>query len=183
MANVKASRVGTKVITGKVRLSYEHLFEASAMAGNDPKFSVCVLISKDDTETISCVREAIGEAEQNGLAKLGGKIAKNIKIPLRDGDIDHEGDEAYENCYFLNASSKNRPGVVDANVQPIMDAEEVYSGCYARVSINFYAFAMNANKGIAAGLNNVQKLEEGEKLSGGASASADFGAVTQDFLA
>ena len=183
--NIKASRKETKVITGKVRLSYAHLFEPYGMDGQEAKYSVSVIIPKTDTETLKAIKEATELAKKNGVSKWNGKVPANLKTPLRDGDTERPDDEAYAGCYFLNASSKNRPGVVDQNVQPVMDANEVYSGCYARVSINFYAFNASGNKGIAAGLGNVQKLEDGEPLGGFTRAEDDSASVEtaeDDFL-
>lgn len=182
---VTAKRTGTKVTTGKVRLSYAHLFEPHAIDGNEPKYSVSVIIPKTDKETLQAIKEAVNEAKEQGKGKWGGKVPSNIKTPLRDGDIDREGDEAYAGCYFLNANSKNKPGIVDINVQPILDATEVYSGCYARLTLNFYAYNANGNKGIAAGLGNVQKLADGEPLGGFTRAEDDFDAIESaedDFL-
>ncbi|KZL93945.1 DUF2815 family protein [Clostridium magnum] len=174
---VKAKRTGTKVTTGKVRLSYAHLFEPHAIEGNDPKYSVSVIISKDDKETLKAIKEAVNEAKEIGKGKFGGKIPPNLKTPLRDGDEERPDDEAYSNSYFLNANSKNKPGIVDINVHPILDATEVYSGCYGRLTLNFYAYSASGNKGIAAGLGNVQKLEDGEPLGGFTRAEDDFDAV------
>ena len=183
--NVQAKRTGTKVTTGKVRLSYAHIFEPHAIEGNEPKYSVSVIIPKTDTKTLQAIKEAVAEAKEQGKAKWNGKVPGNIKTPLRDGDAEREDDEAYSGCYFLNANSKNKPGVVDRNVQPILDATEVYSGCYARLTLNFYAYNANGNKGIAAGLGNIQKLEDGEPLGGFTRAEDDFDAVgsaEEDFL-
>lgn len=182
---VTAKRTGTKVTTGKVRLSYAHLFEPHAIDGNEPKYSVSVIIPKSDKETLQAIKEAVNEAKEQGKSKWGGKVPANVKTPLRDGDVDREGDEAYAGCYFLNANSKNKPGIVDINVQPILDATEVYSGCYARLTLNFYAYNANGNKGIAAGLGNVQKLADGEPLGGFTRAEDDFDAIESaedDFL-
>lgn len=182
---VIAKRTGTKVTTGKVRLSYAHLFEPHAIDGNEPKYSVSVIIPKSDKETLQAIKEAVNEAKEQGKGKWGGKVPANVKTPLRDGDIDREGDEAYAGCYFLNANSKNKPGIVDINVQPILDSTEVYSGCYARLTLNFYAYNANGNKGIAAGLGNVQKLADGEPLGGFTRAEDDFDAIESaedDFL-
>lgn len=174
---VKAKRTGTKVTTGKVRLSYAHLFEPHAIEGNEPKYSVSVIIPKRDKETLQAIKEAVAEAKEQGKGKWNGKVPAIIKTPLRDGDVEREGDEAYAGCYFLNANSKNKPGVVDINVQPVLDATEVYSGCYGRLTLNFYAYNANGNKGIAAGLGNVQKLEDGEPLGGFTRAEDDFEAI------
>ncbi|MGP4073151.1 DUF2815 family protein [Piscibacillus sp. B03] len=167
-------RDGTKVITGKVRASYVNIFEPKAINdGDDEKYSMSIIIPKSDTKTIKLIEEAIEEAKEEGKAKFGGKIPKNLKTPLRDGDEERD-DEAYADSYFINATSKQAPGVVDQNKIKVTDSTVVYSGCYVRVSINFYAFNVNGNKGIAAGLNNVQKWADGEFLGGRAAAEDEF---------
>lgn len=164
----------TKVITGKVRFSYANVWEPKSINGGDEKYSVSLIIPKEDTKTINEIMAAIEAAKQDGKAKFGGKIPANLKLPLRDGDIDRPDDEAYKNSYFVNANSKDKPQIVDKNVRPIMDQSEVYSGCYGRASITFYAFNQNGNKGIACGLGNLQKLADGEPLSGRSRAEDDF---------
>lgn len=168
----------TKVVTGKVRFCYANVFEPTTMnEGDTPKYNVCILIPKDDTKTIDKIKNAIEAAKQAGKAKLAdknGKIPSNIKIPLRDGDDERSDDPAFENCYFINANSQRKPSIVDKELNPIMDRDEFYSGCYGRASLNFYAFNVQS-KGVAAGLNNLQKLEDGEMLAGGSSAEDDFG--------
>ena len=158
------------------------------MAINDgkPKFSVSLIIPKSDTKTVDAINAAIDAAIKDGAAKFGGKIPNKaaLKLPLRDGDVEREDDEAYKNSYFVNANSTTAPQIVDRSVQPILDRSEVYSGCYARVSINFYAFNSNGNRGIACGLGNIQKIRDGEPLSGRTSAADDFTAEgDDDFLA
>lgn len=176
----------TRVITGEVRLSYANIWEPKSINGSDPKYSVSLLIPKSDTTTVKAIEAAIEEALQAGIGKFGGKIPPrgSLKLPLRDGDTERD-DEAYAGHYFLNVNSKNPPQVVDVSVAPILDRAEVYSGCYGRVSITFYAFNTNGNKGVAVGLGNIQKLRDGEPLGGGnVSAESDFGAfaATDDFL-
>lgn len=164
----------TKVITGVVRFSYANVWEPKSINGSDEKYSVSLIIPKNDTNTIQEIKDAVEAAKQEGKSKFGGKIPANLKLPLRDGDIERPEDEAYKDSYFVNANSKDRPQIVDKNVKPILDQSEVYSGCYGRVSITFYAFNSNGNKGIACGLGNIQKIKEGEPLSGRSSASDDF---------
>lgn len=168
----------TKVITGKVRFCYAHVFEPVTMNdGDNPKYNISILIPKSDKKTLDKINKAIEAAKQAGKAKIAdknGKIPSTIKIPLRDGDEERSDDPVYANCYFINASSTRKPSIVDANLDQIIDKEEFYSGCYGRASINFYAFNVQS-KGIAAGLNNLQKLEDGERLEGGSSAEDDFG--------
>lgn len=182
MANVNK----TKVITGKnTRLSYFHGWEPTSINGGPERYSVSVLIPKDDTETVEAINKAIDTAIEEGIAKFGGKKPNKaaIKLPLRDGDTERE-DEAYAGHWFVNANSKTAPQIVDRAVKPILDRDEVYSGCYARVSLNFYAFNSNGNKGIACGLGNIQKIRDGEPLGGRSSAADDFSTEEDDdFLA
>lgn len=154
------------------------------MNGGDPKYSVSAIIPKSDTETVEKIKKAIEQAKKDSVSKWGGKVPANLKLPLRDGDIDRPEDEAYADSYFFNANSRQAPQVVDKNVQPILDQSEVYSGCYGRISVNFYGFNNNGNRGIAAGLGNIQKLRDGESLGGRSNAEEDFEAVADedDFL-
>lgn len=172
----------SKVITGKVRFSYAHVHKPFAVnEGETPKFGVSLIISKDDKATLKKIRDAIAKATEEGKAKFGGKIPKTMKEPLRDGDVEREDNPEYENSFFLNANSPRKPGLVDENLDPIIDPDEFYSGCYGRASINFYAFNTNGNKGIACGLNNLQKLADGEKLGADiSSAEDDFGSSDDD---
>ena len=176
----------TKVITGKVRFSYVNIFKSRAFqAGQDAKYSVCLLIPKEDKATIKKIKAAIDAAVQDGISsKWGGKKPANLKQPLRDGDAERPDDPAYAGAYFVNANATSAPGIVDADRNPILVRSEVYSGVYGRASINFYAFNSNGNRGIACGLNNLQKIRDGEPLGGKASAESDFDTDDDDdFLA
>ena len=167
----------TKVVTGKVRFSYAHVFEPTSMNEDEPKkYSTAILIPKKDKKTVQAILDAQKAAAEEGKnKKFGGKLPANLKMPLRDGDEEKPDDEVYAGHYFLNASSNRRPGVVDENRNEIIDKDEFYSGCYGRASINFFAFAGKA-KGVAVGLNGVQKLEDGESLGGARfNADEDFG--------
>jgi hypothetical protein len=173
----------THVVTGKVRLSYAHVWEPEQINGQgDPKYSVSIIIPKSDTQTLNRIQDAIKEAYANGQSKLkgNGKIApalEGLKKPLRDGDTERAGDEAYKGSMFLNATRKataGAPRMIDRAMNPIIDREEVYSGCFARVSLDFYAFNAAGNRGIACGLGNIQKIEDGERLGGGSTPEEDF---------
>ena len=168
----------TKVVTGKVRFCYANVFEPVAMnEGDAPKYSICILIPKEDTKTLNAINKAIEASKIAGKAKIAdknGKIPSTIKNPLRDGDEERSDDPAFEGMMFINANSTRKPAIVDKALNPIMEREEFYSGCYGRASINFYAFNVQS-KGIAAGLQNLQKLEDGEMLAGGSTAEEDFG--------
>lgn len=175
----------TRVVTGEVRLNYADIFEAKSIQGGEPKYFVSLIISKGDTATLAKIERSIDAAIDAGTAKFGGKRPNKpaLKLPLRDGDIERD-DEAYANSMFVNANSTIPPQVVGTDLQPILDATEVYSGCYAQVSISFYAFNTNGNRSIACGLGNIQKLGDDEPLGGNrVSARPDFGffAASDDF--
>lgn len=175
-----------KVITGiNTRFSYFHGWEPTSINGGTEKYSVSLLIPKDDTETIEAIEKAIDVAISEGLGKFGGKKPNkgSLKLPLRDGDIERD-DEAYAGHYFINANSITPPQIVDKQVKPIIDRNEVYSGCYGRASITLYAYNSNGNKGIACGLNNLQKIKDGEPLGGRTNAAEEFSTLEDDdFLA
>ena len=178
----------TKVITGvKTRWSYANVWEPKSINGGAPKYSVSLIIPKSDTKTVTAVKNAIQAAYDEGQSKLKGNsksvpALSAIKNPLRDGDAERPDDEAYKDSYFINANSATAPGIVDAARQPILERSEVYSGVYGRASINFYAFNSNGNKGIACGLNNLQKISDGEPLGGKTRAEDDFADEDEEFL-
>ena len=176
----------TKVITGiNTRLSYFHGWDPVSINGGAEKYSVSVLIPKDDKDTVNAVNAAIDAAIEEGVTKFGGKKPSRaaIKVPLRDGDVERD-DEAYKGHYFINANSSTPPQIVDRAVKPILDRNEVYSGCYARVSLSFYAFNSNGNRGVACGLGNIQKVRDGAPLGGRSSAADEFATLEDDdFLA
>lgn len=168
----------TKVVFGPVRLSYTHLFNKYNPDGDsaDGKYQTNALIPKSEKETIKALWQAIEAAKKNGIvSKWGGKEPKKLDLPLRDGDVDKEDDEVYEDHYFVNAKSKTRPGIVNRSKEPITDEDEMYSGVWAILSVTFYAYEVSGNRGVACGLNNVMKYKDGEMLGGRASADSDFG--------
>lgn len=178
----------TKVITGvKTRWSYANVWQAKSINGSAPKYSVSLIIPKSDTKTVTAVKNAIQAAYEEGQSKLKGNSKSvpaltAIKTPLRDGDAERPDDEAYKDSYFINANSATAPGIVDTARNPIIEHSEVYSGVYGRASINFYAFNSNGNRGIACGLNNLQKISDGEPLGGKTRSEDDFADEDEDFL-
>lgn len=185
----KAHNNPMKVITGPdTRWSYANVWEAKSINGGTPKFSVSLIVPKSDTRTVAKIKAAIEAAYHEGEARLKGNGKSvpplaSIKTPLRDGDTERPDDEAYANAYFINANSATAPGIVDADRNVIITRSEVYSGVYGRASINFYAFNSNGNRGIACGLNNLQKIHDGEPLGGKSRAEDDFATdLDEDFL-
>lgn len=177
--------IATKVLTGEVRLSYANLVEPKTPMGGQgsPKYSVTLLIPKTDTATKADLDASIQAAYEQGVqGKWNGK-----RYPMKD--IVHDGDglradgvtpygPECKGCWVLTASSINRPQVVHvSNVQAQLAPADIYSGMYARVTINFYAYDTAGNRGVGCGLGNVLKIRDGEPLAGGASAESDFAGV------
>ena len=175
-----------KVITGKdTRLSYAHVWEPASINGGNPKYSTCAAWPKTDEVTTRKVKTAIESAYHEGESKLKGNgktvpPMSAIKLPLRDGDLERPDDPAFAGMWFVNANTDHAPGIVDLDCNPILDRNEVYSGCYCRVSLTFYAFNSNGNRGIACGLNNLQKVKDGEHLGGRISAEVEFAGLDDD---
>ena len=169
-----------KVVTGKCVFSYLTINEPKTpIGGGTPKYSVSLIIPKSDTVTVEKIKKAIQAAYDEGLSKLKGSsrsvpALKELKIPLRDGDKERPGDEAYKDSWFINANSSTKPGVVDADMNPILDSSELYSGILGKASITFYAYNTNGNRGIACGLNNLLKLADGTPLGGRSRPEDDF---------
>ena len=170
--------MATKIVTGKVRFSFVHIFEPQAPAGGqgDPKYSVTLLIPKADSATYTKMKDAMKEAadkfrERNGAASLPVKFSHT----LHDGDGERDSGEPYgpecKGCWVITVSSKQKPVIVDAFRNEITDPGEVYSGCYGRASINFYGYNQAGKKGVSAGLLSIQKLSDGEPF--GTVGSAD----------
>lgn len=170
-----------KVIFGPCRLSYTHVFNRYNPYGDqaDGKYMTNVLIPKDEKETIAAINKAIDVAKKQAIvSKWGGKEPKKLDMPLRDGD--EKDDENYEGRLFVNAKSNTRPGIVDRKKVPIVDEEEIYSGVWAIVSITFFGYDKNGNRGVACGLNNIMKFKDDEHFGGRVSAESDFGGVDFD---
>lgn len=176
----------TNVTTGKVRLSYANLFKPRAAApGQEEKYSVTILVPKSDVETKQRIDQAIEAAKQKGKDKWGGMIPPVVAIPVHDGDgvKPSDGMPFGDECkghWVFTASAKvdYPPEVVDGQLNPIINQSEIYSGCYARVNVNFFPYMFGGKKGVGCGLGPVQKVADGEPLGGGAPKAGDvFGTI------
>lgn len=164
------------------RLGYVNCWRPITQYGGNAKYSVSAIISKNDVETIEKITKAIEHVKEMSIQKWGGRIPNNLRNPLHDGDEEKPDNPIYQNSYYINAKSKEAPQVVDSKIEPITDQTEVYSGCYGKVSMTFYAYNFNGNRGVAAGLGNIQKLADGEPLGGSIAAKDDFADETDEFL-
>jgi hypothetical protein len=176
----------TKVVTGKVRFSYVNIFYPRAsIFSKDSRYSLSLIIDKEDKETLGRIYCAMEAAKEEGNNLWGGSIPENLILPLKNGSLHKEPRKEYENKFYINTSSKLKPGVVDNKLTPITDASVVYSGCYGRVSLNFYPYEQGDIKGIGCALLNVQMLEQGETLGAHSKPEEDFEAIEKyenDFL-
>ncbi|MGN7457871.1 DUF2815 family protein [Paenibacillus pasadenensis] len=172
----------TKMVTGKVRLSYANIWEPKENESGQLKYSCALLIPKSDKETLRKIKAIIDALKVEAAAKYKGKLPTNFKLPLHDGDEEKPDDENYAGHYYLNAYANTKPGIAkpagkdsvgNTKFVEITDTTEVYSGCYARVSLNFYTYD-NKSKGIGVGLNNIVKVQDGESLAGRSSVNEDF---------
>lgn len=171
----------TKVVTGTVRLSFPHLFKPYAFDTEEPKYSVMLLIPKSDKKTLKKIQDAIEVAKERGKAgPWGGKMPKDVQTTLKDGDLSSDDYPEREGHMFMTVRSNTKPGVVDRSLNAILDPSEVYSGCYARVSISAFPYKFGGNSGVSFGLGNVQKIDDGESLGGAARAEEDFDALDDD---
>lgn len=173
----------TFVVTGKCRASYAHVWEPQQKTDKlgkpigEPKYSIVFLIPKKDTKQLARIEAAIDAAVELGkTSKWKGKLPKGLKLPLNDGDEKYEEDEekyaAYKGMMYFSASDKMKPRIIDTAGNEITERDGFYSGCYCKGSVNFYPFD-NESKGIAAGLNNLLFVEDGENLGGGRTKAED----------
>lgn len=176
--------MSTSITTGQVRLSYEHLLKPYAnQPGQEPKYSVTILVPKSDVATKAAIDAAIQAAITEGTAsKWSGQRPAQPPHPIHDGDGVRPSGEAFgpecKGHWVFTASSKMQQEIVDLNLQRILDPTQIYSGIYARVSVNFFAYNQAGRKGIGAGLGPVQKLADGEPLGGRALSAEDaFGSA------
>lgn len=183
------NNVATKVLTGEVRLSYVNLVtpRTNGMNPNDvPKYSVTLLIPKSDVAVKQNIDASIEAAAADAQSKIWNGVRPPVlPIPIHDGDGVRENGTPYgsecKGCWVITASSKNKPQVVHQNdINTELLPQDIYSGMYARVTINFFGYNMAGKRGVGCGLGNVMKTRDGEALAGGASAAADFAGIGQE---
>lgn len=169
----------------KCRLAYANVWEprVNTLTPNaEPKYSAVLLIDKRDQASIDRLHKAVDAAIKAGKAKLAnarGEVPTNLHLPMRDADAENKENDGYAGHYFINATNTRKPQIVDRQVAPILEQDEVYSGCYCNVSINCWAYAVNGNKGISVSLGNIQKIRDGEHFRGGR-AEDDFEPLSDD---
>lgn len=182
MANFNKSITATSVRIGECRFSYAYVFSPRKNEdGTDGKYSVQILIPKTDAVAKKLIDAAIEAAKQAGISsKWNGKLppASKLHLPLRDGDEEYPDDPTYEGMWFMNTGSVQKPGIrvlENGQMSEALDGDDFYSGCWGAAVVNFFAYANSGNVGVSAGLNNVIKTRDDERLSGGRSADTDFG--------
>lgn len=166
----------TRIVTPQFRASYAYVWEPrQADEDSEPKYGISMLFPKKSTDMKSMKRAALAAARKKwgNKAESMMKMGK-LKMPFRDGDEERGDDPVYKGMIFVNANAKRRPQIVDKDVEPILEQDEFYSGCWARATVNFFPFDVKGNRGVGCGLNNLQKLSDGDRLDSFASATDDF---------
>lgn len=171
-----------RIMIGEVRLSYVHLVEPSAPKdGGKPKYSVTMLIPKSNPALKAKIDQGIKDCYEEAVRnKYKGARPQMTHSLIYDGDgIRPSGVAFGPECagyWVLTATSQNKPGVVHiSNIRQELEPQEIYSGMWAYVTINFYS--PRQGNPVACGLGNVCKTRDDEPLSGGASAAADFASI------
>jgi hypothetical protein len=168
------------MIITNIRFSYLNAFKPAPNPSGDLKFSASILIPKSNTKLIASIKADINKAVEKGINDnkfTAAQVKAGIRIPLRDGDEEHDAGNRgpeYKDCFFINSSSNNAPGVVDNHLQPIIDSDEFYSGCYGHADVNFFPYNTAGNRGVGVGLNNLLKIKDGERLDGRQAAEDAF---------
>ena len=180
------NNIPTRVLTGECRLSYVNLVQPRAN-NNDPsakpKYSVTLLIPKTDTAVYQNILSSIEAAAADAQGKLWNGVRPPVMpIPIHDGDGVRDNGTPYgpecKGCWVITASSNNKPQVIhQSDINTELAPQDIYSGMYARVTINFFGYNRAGKRGIGCGLGNVMKTRDGEPLAGGASAAADFAGI------
>ena len=161
------------------RLAYVNCWRPVSQYGGAEKYSVSGIISKEDQSTVDRIYAVIEKVKNESVGKWGNRIPQNLRIPIHDGD-EEKSDPTFRNALYFTARSKEPPQIVDRNVQPILDQTEVYSGCYANVSLVFYGYNCSGSRGIGIWLGNIQKIRDGNPLGGRVSAAEEFAVLPQD---
>ena len=171
----------SKTVTPIGTLSFPALFTPEENPHNPsapPKYSTMIVFAPgtDLTAIEDLIEAAI-------VDKWGDKRPKNLRSPLRDGsEKEHLGGAFVEGAKFLTAKSKFVPGIVDANLQAVIDPSEIYPGVEARIQISAFAYSTNGNNGVSLSLSNVQKVRDGERIGGSHGAESAFDALKVDDL-
>jgi len=174
-----------RVVTGEVRGSFVNIFKPrfNALSSRE-EFSMMLLIPKSDSATVEKIEGAIETAK---LERWNDKPPKNLREPLKDGDDETQipesaepGELPYASHYFMNVKSTTKPGIVDADLNTVIDENSFRSGDYCKVSLQSYSYDKKGNRGVSFGLNNVQVLRKGEPLGGRSRPENDFEREEQD---
>lgn len=165
-----------KVTTPVFRVSFPQIDKPKAFGGGEPKYSVTMLLDKKVDG--SKIKDALKKAAQDQWGSNAEKVIKGLMgtkgWPIHDGDREKPDMMGYEGCYYVKASSKSQPGLIDKDKQEILDMRDLYAGCYARATILAYAYDNEFGKGLGFSLLNLQKISEGAKFTGKKDAADDF---------
>jgi len=167
-----------RVKTPEFVATYAFVFEPRETPNGEMKYQMCMLFDRTKMSELKPVVQAIANAMAKKFGNNMSKWPKMAKCPVRDGDEERDGNE-YKGMLFINCGTKNAPGIIDTNRQPMLTNEEFYSGCHARATLTFYGYDTSGNKGVGCGLNNILKISDGKRLDGQVAAEDDFAEDTE----
>lgn len=163
-----------KIITPVFRASFANVFKPrSPFEGQEPVYSVQMLFPK--STDLKPLKEAVRAAIVKKWGADKAEWPKNLRLPFKDGN--EKNLEDYKDMTVIEARSKMKPGVVDQNVQDIIEASEFYSGCWARATVTCFAYDKAGNRGVSFGLQNLQKVKDDTAFSGKRNPKDDFEAL------
>jgi hypothetical protein len=183
-ATAAPGKKGSRLLTPKFRVSFPQVFEKASYNNGTPRYSLVGLFypkqfSETDKAKWDAIKKKLGEVCVEFFKKdiKTMKEDRSFKIPFHNGnEKEYQGYGDPDMRFFSMANSKRRPQILNVNGDAITseNTEEFYAGCWARASVNPYAFN-NIGKGLAIGLGNIQKLGDDESFEGFTSAEDDFG--------
>ena len=174
MKNVNKKFTDTNIRVN-CRFSYAHVFQPRKNEQSGKmKYDCCIVVSKDDKQAVQLINEAVEGAKALYKEKFGAPKGR-LKTVVHDGDEDRPDDDTFAGKLYINASSNRKPGVkmIEAGMLvDCLDEDEFYSGVKGAAGLRFYPYNNAGNTGISCNLDNLLKLEDGDRIGGG-SMSAD----------
>lgn len=183
-----------EVRTGRVRLSFPHIFKPQAKKGTDGnvvvddsgspvmQYSCALIIPKTETEIVTAIQESMKAAAIDFFG--AGKVPAKWNAGFRDGDTDPSAmldtldpskgrKPELVGCWFLNASTRQKPTVIGnekddfAGGWKLLGESDIKAGDWVRVQLRCYGFDVGTNKGVAFSFSGIQLFEQGEALASG----------------
>jgi len=160
------------------RMAFLNCWSPASHYGSEKYYSLTAIVSKEDVNAISTLTGAVEKLKLEALNEWSGFSLDNIRSPIHDGDVEKPGNPIFQNALYINTKSKSAPQIVDFECNTITEPSEVYSGCFANVSMTLHSYNCGGVKGISAWLGNIQKISDGERIGGRVLAKEEFKPVS-----